>query len=303
MRFGIDIGGTKIAGAALDAGGAIVASARRPNPPTDYRAALGAIVEVVDELARATGVRPRRLGVGICGLVERAPGSVRFGNATALTGRPLRDDLAAATGAEVRLANDADCFALSEAVDGAGSGAGSVFGLILGTGVGGGFVHRGRLVTGARGVAGEVGHIPMPRGDAGELARGPCSCGRHGCVETLLSGPSLAADYARAEGLAAAPDPREIAARAEAGEAGALAALDRYADRLARLLAVIVNLVEPDVVVLGGGVSNVGRLYEAVPPLLGAHVFGGATDMRLARNVHGDSSGVRGAAWLWEDEA
>jgi fructokinase len=305
VRFGIDIGGTKIAGAAIDASGRAVATARRANPRDDYPGALDAIASVVDDLARETGSRPDRLGVGICGNVDMAAGSVRFGNARWLTGRPLRDDLESAIGARVRLANDADCFALSEAVDGAGAEAVSTFGLILGTGVGGGFVHRGRLVTGARGVAGEIGHVPMPRADAEELERGPCSCGRFGCVETLLSGPSLSADYAIAEGIAPheAPDPRAIAARADAGEAAAEAALGRYTERLARVLGMLVNLVEPEVVVLGGGVSNIDRIYAETPPLTPQHVFGGATVMRLARNAHGDSSGVRGAARLWEEDA
>ncbi|MGF1659904.1 MAG: ROK family protein [Rubrimonas sp.] len=301
MQFGIDIGGTKIAGAVLDAQGAEIAAARRPNPRGDYPAALAAVAEVVTEMAAQCGARPDRIGVGICGIVDAARGEVRFGNAPWLTGRPLRDDLETALGAKVRLANDADCFALSEARDGAAAGANSAFGLILGTGVGGGFAHRGVLVTGARGVAGEIGHVPMPRADADELSRGPCSCGRHGCVETLLSGPSLGADYARAAGLATAPDPRAIAARAEAGEAQAEAALARYVERLARVLGMLANLIEPDVVVLGGGVSNIDRIRRDAEPLVAAHVFGGATDMRLLRNVHGDSSGVRGAARLWKE--
>jgi fructokinase len=202
----------------------------------------------------------------------------------------------------VRTANDADCFALSEAADGAGAGARMVYGVILGTGVGGGFVVEGRLVTGKRGVAGEVGHIPMPGGSPEELAAGPCSCGKRGCVETLLAGPGLAADLRRVTGLDAAevPDGRAVVARAEAGDPDAEAVMRRYEDRLARFLSVIVTMVEPDVIVFGGGLSNVERLYRAAPPIMARHVFGGVFETRLARHVHGDSSGVRGAARLWD---
>lgn len=302
MKFGLDIGGTKIAGAVLDAEGREIATARRSNPRGDYAGTVAAAAAVVDQLAAAVGARPARVGISISGNVQEASGRVKLGTLTWIQGRPFRDDVAAAVGAPVRMANDADCFALSEAADGAAAGARSVYGVILGTGVGGGFVVEGRLVTGARGIAGEVGHIPMPWASEAELAAGPCSCGRRGCVETLLAGPGLAADLRRATGLTEAeiPDGRAVVARAEDGDADAEAAMRRYEQRLARFLAVIVTVVEPDVIVFGGGLSNVERLYAAAPPLMTGYVFGGVFDTRLLRHAHGDSSGVRGAARLWD---
>jgi fructokinase len=304
LRFGIDIGGTKIAGVALAPDGREAASARRANPKGDYEGAVANVADVVRELAAATGVAPARLGVCVSGNVAPATGSIRLGTAWWLRDRPFRDDLSAATGVPVRLANDADCFALSEAVDGAGQGASSTLGVILGTGVGGGFVFDGRLVTGKRGVAGEIGHVPMPGADETERTAGPCSCGKFGCAETLLSGGALSADYARATGTdrESAPDARALAVMAETADADAEAALARYESRLARFLGMLITVIEPDVIVLGGGVSNVARLYDTVPPLIPPHVFGGVTETRLLRNVHGDSSGVRGAARLWEGE-
>lgn len=298
MRVGIDIGGTKIAGTVIDAAGRDLAAARCP-VPQDYAGTIEAVRGLVADMARTAGVAATCIGVGVPGNVDKGRGSLRFGNCRWLADRPFRDDLAAALGLPVRLANDADCFALSEAVDGAGEGAHSVFGVILGTGVGGGLAVDGRLVTGCLGLAGEIGHIPLPRATAAELETGPCSCGRNGCVETLLSGPSLSRDYARATGRAEGPSVQAIAAAAEQGEADALAALDRYEDRLGRTLAVLVNLIEPDVIVLGGGVSNIARLYDHVPALMLPHVFGGRCETRLVRNRHGDSSGMRGAARLF----
>jgi fructokinase len=302
VKFGLDIGGTKIAGAVLDSDGRELATARRPNPRGDYAGTIAGAAAVVDDLAAAVGRRPERLGISISGNVQADSGHVKLGTLTWIQGRPFRDDVAAAVGAPVRMANDADCFALSEAADGAGAGARLVYGVILGTGVGGGFVAEGRLVTGARGVAGEVGHIPMPWGTPDELAAGPCSCGRRGCVEALLAGPGLAADLRRATGRTEAEvsDGRAVVALAEAGDAAAEAAMRRYEERLARFLAVLVMTVEPDVIVLGGGLSNVERLYRAAPPRMAELVFGGVFDTRLARHVHGDSSGVRGAARLWD---
>jgi fructokinase len=299
MRFGIDIGGTKIAGAVIGDDGAELAVARRPVPRGDYAGTVEGIAAVVDALAATVGRRPDRLGVGLPGNVDRGEGVARLGNTGWLEGHPLRDDIAAATGAETRLANDADCFALSEAVDGAGRGARSVFGLILGTGVGGGFVYEGRLVTGCLGIAGEIGHIPMPRASAAELDAGPCSCGRRGCVETLLSGPSLSADFARATGLPPADAPT-LAAAAARGEPAASAAFDRYEERLGRLIGLLCNLLEPDLIVLGGGVSNVDRIAANAPARALPHVFGGRMETRVLRGLHGDASGVRGAARLWD---
>ena len=297
MRVGIDIGGTKIAGSMIDAEGRERAAARRP-VPQDYAATIAAVREVLADLARQAGAEATAVGVGVPGNVDKGRGSLRFGNCFWLHEKPFRDDLSAALGLPVRMANDADCFALSEAVDGAGAGAHSVFGVILGTGVGGGFVVDGRLVTGCLGVAGEVGHVPLPRGTPEELATGPCSCGRYGCTETLLSGPSLSRDFARATGREALPV-QEIVSGAEQGDADCTAALDRYAERLGRMLALLVNIVEPDIIVLGGGVSNIARLYHAVPALMLPHVFGDRCETRLVRNMHGDSSGVRGAARLF----
>jgi fructokinase len=302
MRFGIDIGGTKVAGAVIGDDGAELAAARQPIPRGDYAGTLATVAAVIDALAAAVDRRPDRIGVGLPGNVDAGRGEVRLGNTGWLAGHPLRDDLARVTRAQVRLANDADCFALSEAVDGAGRGARSVFGLILGTGVGGGFVYDGRHVTGCLGIAGEIGHIPMPRGTADELAAGPCSCGRSGCVETLLSGPSLSADFARATGTprAGAPDPRALAERAAAGDADAEAAFDRYEERLGRVIGLLCTLLEPDVIVLGGGVSNVARIATGAARRALPHVFGDRMETKVLRNVHGDASGVRGAARLWE---
>lgn len=299
MKFGIDIGGTKIAGAVIDAGGREVAATRLPNPKGDYAGTIANVAAVTRTLSERLGVTPRHLGVCVSGNVQEATGEVLLGTARWLNGHPFRDDIAAAVGAPVRLANDADCFALSEAADGAGAGLRSVFGVILGTGVGGGFVVEGRLVTGARGIAGEWGHIPLPRASADELAAGPCSCGRFGCLETLLSGGALAAEFTRVTGRPAA-DARAVADLAEAGDAQALAAFDRYEERLGRALAMVVNLIEPDAFVFGGGVSNVARIYANTPALMAPHVFGGVCETRLLRNAHGDSSGVRGAARLWD---
>ncbi len=299
MKFGIDIGGTKIAGAVIDAEGREVAATRLPNPRGDYAGTIANVAAVTRTLSERLGAAPQRLGVCVSGNVREAGGEVLLGTARWLNGHPFRDDIAAAVGAPVRLANDADCFALSEAADGAGAGFRTVFGVILGTGVGGGFVVEGRLVTGARGIAGEWGHIPLPRASAEELAAGPCSCGRLGCLETLLSGGALAADFTRVTGRAVA-DARALADLAEGGDAQALAAFDRYEERLGRALAMVVNLIEPDAFVFGGGVSNVARIYANTPALMAPHVFGGVCETRLLRNAHGDSSGVRGAARLWD---
>jgi fructokinase len=276
VRIGIDLGGTKIEGIALDDAGQVLLRQRVPTPRGDYAGTVAAIAALVREIEAATGARGS-VGVGIPGALSRLSGRVKNANSTWLNGRPLHGDLEAALGREVRLANDADCFALSEAVDGAGRGARVVFGVILGTGVGGGIVVDGRLLDGPNAIAGEWGHnpLPLPAGDDLPLRR--CWCGRAGCIETYLCGPALGRE-------------REID-----GEA----ALTRYEARLARALAGVINLLDPDVIVLGGGVSNLDRLYENVPRLWGAQVFSDQVATRLARPVHGDSSGVRGAAWLW----
>jgi fructokinase len=300
MRLGLDFGGTKIEGIVLDAGGAERARARVPTPRGDYDACIGAIHNLMLRLEAAAGGRIEQVGIGVPGAVHRDTGTVSGGNATWLSGRQLRADLRAALERPVKLANDANCFALSEATDGAAAGAGVVFGAILGSGVGGGIVVGGALIEGANAVAGEWGHIPLPSPRDDERPGPACSCGVPGHVEAWLSGRALAADYARRTGgdPGLAPRAEEVVARAQGGETAAEETLRRFEDRLARALAVIVNVLDPDVIVLGGGLSNVQRFYETVPPRLGPHVFGGRCVTRLVRNIHGDSSGVRGAAWL-----
>jgi fructokinase len=296
LRIGIDLGGTKIELAAIGPSGEVAHRRRVPSPSNDYEAVIGAISGLVEEAERALG-RTGTVGLATPGSISRATGLLRNSNSTALNGRPLKEDVERRLGREVRMANDADCFALSEAVDGAGRDAASVFGVILGTGVGGGLVVGGRLLQGVNGIAGEWGHnaLPLPRGDDQPLP--PCYCGRAGCVETYLSGPGLARDHERATGerLGAA----DIVARAQAGDAAGAQSLERYAERLARALAVVVNIVDPEVIVLGGGLSQVASLYHRVPRLWGAHVFSDEVRTRLVPPVHGDASGVRGAAWLW----
>ena len=300
MRVGIDLGGTKIEGLALDADGAEVARQRIATPAGDYQATLAAIVSLVGALEAAAGGRAS-VGLGIPGTISPATGLIKNANSVCLIGHALDKDLERLLDRPVRLANDADCFALSEASDGAGAGARSVFGVILGTGVGGGLVYEGRLISGPNAIAGEWGHNPLPwprTWPHGDERPGPrCYCGRDGCIETFLSGPGLARDLAAATGKTAAPE--AIVAAAEAGDSAAKDSLDRYADRLARALATVINIFDPEVVVLGGGLSRVAWLYDEVPRRWGAWVFSDRVDTKLRPPRHGDSSGVRGAAWLW----
>jgi fructokinase len=284
MRIGVDLGGTKIEAIALE-GSREVARRRVPTPRGDYEATISTVSTLVSELGAGT------VGVGIPGALSRVSGLVKNANSTWLIGRPLKQDLEHAIGREVRLENDANCFALSEATDGAGAGAEVVFGVILGTGVGGGIVVHRKVLTGPNAIAGEWGHNPLPAPAAEDQPLPACYCGRSGCIETYLSGPGLAADHLKLtdERLKA----EEIAARA--GKA-----LRRYEERLARALASVINVLDPDVIVLGGGMSNVERLYTEVPRLWSKHVFSDHVATRLVRNAHGDSSGVRGAAWLWD---
>jgi len=296
MRIGVDLGGTKIEAIALADDGREVARRRVATPRHDYDATIGAIVSLVNGIERDTG-REGSVGLGMPGALSPASGLVKNANSTWLIGRAIDRDLAQALGRPVRCANDANCFALSEATDGAAAGARVVFGAIVGTGTGGGIVVDGRVLTGPNAIAGEWGHIPLPWPRDEERPGPSCYCGQAGCVETFLSGPGLARDYR--QGTGAELEAAEIAARAERGEAAAAAALARYADRMARALAVVLNLLDPDVVVLGGGMSQVTRLYEQVPRLWQVWAFSDriATPLRPPR--HGDSSGVRGAAWLW----
>jgi len=296
MRIGIDLGGSKIEAIALDAVGVTLARRRIDTPRDDYPGTLAAIAALVAAVESETG-RRGTVGVGTPGSLSPFTGRMRNANSTWLNGRPLDRDLAAALGRPVRLANDADCFALSEAIDGAAAGAGSVFGVIIGTGTGAGIVVQGRLLAGPNAIAGEWGHNPLPWPQSEELPGPPCYCGKHGCIETFASGPGLAADFARVSGrrLTAV----EIAAAAEAGDPEARATLARHADRLARGLASVINILDPEVIVLGGGLSNLAHLYQALPPLLGRWLFSDGVATRLVPPLHGDSSGVRGAAWLW----
>lgn len=300
MRLGLDYGGTKIEGIVLGPDGAERARARVPTPRFDYDGGIRAIRGLMEQLETAAGGRIEQVGIGVPGSVDRATGVVTLGNSTWLHGRDLRGDLTAALGRPVKIANDANCFTLSEAVDGAGMGAEVVFGVIIGSGVGGGIVVHGRIIEGVNAVGGEWGHVPLPT-PADDERPGPlCSCGVPGHTESWLSGPSFSADYARRRGIPVedAPKAPELIQMVEAGDALAEETLARYEDRLGRSLAMIVNILDPDVIVLGGGMSNVGRLYRTVPGRMRPHVFGDKFNTRLVQNRHGDSSGVRGAAWL-----
>ncbi len=296
MRIGIDLGGTKIEAIALDARGRERFRRRIPTPRGDYAGTVDAIAGLVSDAETVVG--PSSVGVGIPGVVSPATGLVKNANSTWLNGRPLARDLEARLGRAVRLANDANCFALSEATDGAAASAPIAFGVILGTGVGGGVVVDGRVLEGLNAVAGEWGHNPLPWPEDGERPGPACYCGRSGCIETFLSGPGLVADHERSTGETL--DPVRIASAAADGNSDARASVGRYTHRLARALATVINIVDPHVIVLGGGLSNVPVLYEEVPRLWHAFVFSDTVSTRLVRATHGDSSGVRGAAWLWE---
>jgi fructokinase len=296
FRIGVDLGGTKIEGAAIDVSGAAHCRQRVATPGGDYPATLEAITGLVHTIEREIG-QTAAVGIGMPGTISPATGLVKNANSTCLIGRPLQSDLEAALGRPVRLANDANCFALSEAIDGAARGLETVFGVILGTGVGGGIAIRGRVLVGANAIAGEWGHNPLPWPASEEMPGPPCYCGRSGCVETFLSGPGLAADHFR--NTAQRLSPAEIVDAAGQGDMASVATLERYMDRLARGLAAVINLIDPDAIVLGGGLSGIAALYQRVPRLWTPYVFSDRVVTRLVPPVHGDSSGVRGAAWLW----
>ncbi|HZB90250.1 MAG TPA: ROK family protein [Stellaceae bacterium] len=301
MRIGVDLGGTKIEAAVIDPEGRLRLSRRMATPAGDYAGTIEAVRALVAEIEAVLG-QSCPVGIGMPGSLSPGTGLVRNSNSTCLNGRRFDRDLGRALARPLRFANDANCFALSEAIDGAAAGAALVFGVILGTGVGGGIVANGRLLTGANAIAGEWGHSPLPWPGDAERPGPSCYCGKQGCNETFLSGPGLAHDHRAATGEAL--DAALIAARAEAGDAGAEASLARYEDRLARGLAVVINLLDPDVIVLGGGLGRIGRLYRNVPRLWGSYVFADSVTTRLLPPSHGDASGVRGAAWLWgRDEA
>ena len=303
LRIGIDLGGTKIEGIALE--GSVERYRARIDTPAEYPATLEALATLVDDLERRSG-KTGTVGVGIPGTVSPATGLVKNANSVWLNGRSLVEDLRTRLGRDVRVANDANCFVMSEATDGAAAGVDVAFGVIVGTGTGGGIAVRGELVTGPNAVAGEWGHNPLPWAESTERPGPRCYCGRSGCIESFLSGPGLAADYEHTTGQTASA--HDIVALAAAGDEEANDALRRYEGRLARALAAIINVLDPDVIVLGGGMSNVEHLYDGVPKLWGRFVFGrGAAGQvepvrtKLVRAAHGDSSGVRGAAWLWPD--
>jgi fructokinase len=297
IRIGIDLGGTKTEVVALDPAGSELARRRFDSPRDDYQATLRTIESCVRWAEQEAGARGT-VGVGTPGALSRVTGCLKNSNSTWLNGRPLFEDLSRVLDRPVRIANDADCFALSEAVDGAGTGAGVVFGVIVGTGTGAGVVVRGRLLSGPNGIAGEWGHNPLPWPTDDERPGPACYCGRSGCIETFLSGPGMAFDHACVTGETLAA--QEIAARAATGDAGCANTLDRYAERMAKSLAHVINILDPDVIVLGGGMSNIDALYEEVPRRWGRYVFSDSVATRLVRNRHGDASGVRGAAWLWD---
>jgi fructokinase len=284
LRIGIDIGGTKIEALALDPTGREVFRKRAPTPRGDYAATIAVVASLVNEAGEGT------VGVGIPGALSRVTRLVKNANSTWLIGKPLKQDLEKALHRQIKIENDANCFALSEAVDGAGKGAAVVFGVILGTGVGGGIVVDGKVLQGANAIAGEWGHNPLPLPNANDLPLPGCYCGRAGCIETYLSGPGLSRDHEQATGKRRSPE--EIVSLGDQS-------LERYVERLARALACVINVLDPDVIVLGGGMSNVATLYTEVPRLWSRYVFSDRVATRLARPVHGDSSGVRGAAWLW----
>ncbi len=297
MRIGIDLGGTKIEGIAIDSAGQELARERLPTAQGDYDAIVQQIVDLVHRLEDMTGLSGS-VGVGIPGTVSPATGLIKNANSTCLIAHALDRDLETLLDRPVRLANDANCFAMSESSDGAAAGAAVVFGVILGTGVGGGLVFGDAPHTGINAVAGEWGHNPLPWSTADEVPGADCYCGKSGCIETFLSGRGLSRTYQACGGRADVTT-GDIAMRAHQGEPAANAALQIYEQQLARALATVINIVDPDVIVLGGGLSNLERLYENVPELWQQWVFSDQADTHLRRNKHGDSSGVRGAAWLW----
>lgn len=299
MRIGIDLGGTKIEGVVLGPGGQELARRRLKTPRGDYQDTVDCVAEIAREL-EAEVDSPCTIGVAMPGAISPATGLIKNANSTWLNGQPLDKDLSLVLDREVRLANDANCFTLSEAVDGAGVGHRVVFGVIMGTGCGGGFVIDRQVLTGGHAIAGEWGHNPLPWPDKQELKTAPeCYCGKRGCIETWISGPAIAADHKRETGKALTCE--ETAQAAANGDKKARATISRLTDRTARGLATVINVIDPDVIVLGGGVSNIAALYDLLPAILPEYVFSDYIKVKVVPNVHGDSSGVRGAAWLWPE--
>lgn len=308
MRIGVDLGGTKIEAIALSDAGQELARERIDAPRGSYQATLAALTALIGRIdTRASLIEPSSrasVGLGIPGAISPATGRIKNANSTWLIGQSLGEDLERLLGRQVRIENDANCFAVSEATDGAAAGAEIVFGVILGTGVGGGLVVGGRVVRGRMAIAGEWGHNRLPLGEdpeslTGEWPGARCYCGRHGCIETFLSGPGWVARHNESARAVRHETAQSLLAAARDGERSARASLDRYADQLARALASVINVLDPDVIVLGGGLSQIPELYDAVPARWGRYVFSDCVDTRLVPPVHGDASGVRGAAWLW----
>jgi fructokinase len=298
MRIGVDLGGTKIEVIALDDDDRVLMRKRRATPVGDYAAILDCIAELVDEARSCTG-RGATIGIATPGAVSRATGTLKNSNSTVLNGKALERDLTLRLAQEVRLENDANCFALSEALDGAAANRPVVFGVILGTGVGGGLVVDRQLLRGRNGIAGEWGHNPLPWMRTDEAPGTVCYCGKPGCIETFLSGAGLRREFMTRTPHAQELSAQQIASAAAAGDSSARAALECYVDRLARALASVLNLLDPDAVVLGGGLSNIEQLYRDVPARLARYAFSDGIDTPVLRALHGDSGGVRGAAWLW----
>ena len=303
LQLGVDLGGTKIAAVVLGADGRVAWEDRLATPRDDYAGTIAAIASLVEAGERAAGAACT-VGIGMPGAISPATGLVKNANSVWLIGQPLLDDLRNRLRRDVRIANDANCFAVSEAADGAAAGADVVFGVIVGTGTGGGIAVHGRVLTGPNAIAGEWGHNPLPWAGDEERPGPPCYCGQHGCIETFLSGPGLKGEHARRTGLTC--EPRDIVARAAEGDAAAAETLARYERRMARALASVINLLDPDVIVLGGGLSHIQRLYDRVPRLWGEWIFAAGRDESVRTSLrparHGAASGVRGAAWLWPDE-
>ncbi len=296
MRIGVDLGGTKIEIIALDDNGAPVLRRRVPTPVGDYSGTIRTIAQLVESAQSQIGVSAT-VGIATPGALSPLSGLLRNSNSVVLNGKPLDRDIASALGQPVRLENDANCLAISEAVDGAGAGCRVVFGAILGTGVGGGIVIEGRILTGINRIGGEWGHNPLPWATESERPRQRCYCGKLGCIETFLSGAGLTREYFSLSQKELSVE--QIAVAAEAGEPSAVRSLGTYKHRLARSLAALVNILDPDVIVLGGGISNINSLYDGLPELIGQHAFSDGIRTTVVRAAHGDSSGVRGAAWLW----
>ena len=296
IRIGVDLGGTKIEIIALDETGKELVRRRVQTPAHDYKEILDQVASLVFGVEDDIG-KEGALGIGTPGALSRATELLKNSNSVCLNGRPILADLEGRLQRTIRISNDANCFALSEAIDGAGAGAPIVFGVIVGTGTGGGIVVNGSVLTGPNGIAGEWGHNPLPWPRDDERPGPACYCGRYGCIETFLSGPGMARDHEAANGMRLAPP--AIIDRARSGDKACAETLQRYADRMARSLAHVINILDPDVIVLGGGMSNIEELYALVPSLWGPYVFSDRVDTKLRKAVHGDSSGVRGAAWLW----